>query len=137
MNISIEQYRAAVGGFNILKCVSKGLYYYTVPDVKFNCVYFYTGLIIFMLLIISVDIHVHPGPVYKTTYLGLCHANVRSLVSDRSKLDDLKYIADSILTIFLIASWQYQVFSQSYARIVKSVVVGVLLYIAEILWQYL
>ena len=95
MNISIEQYRAAVGGFNILKCVSKGLYYYTVPDVKFNCVYYYTGLIIFMLLIISVDIHVHPGPVYKTTYLGLCHANMRSLVSDRSKLDDLKYIADS------------------------------------------
>ena len=43
------------------------------------------------------DIQPNPGPIQNipTVKLGLCHANVRSLMSDRSKLDDLTFLADS------------------------------------------
>ena len=111
MNVSIEQYRAAIGSFcmflNGLVIKFPGVFRKLCPLVSFNLKTFsgcsHISLLILTLLIISMDVHVNPGP----TKVGLCHANVRSLVSDRSKLDDLKYIADAntIDVITLSETW--------------------------------
>lgn len=111
MTVSIEQYRAAIGSFCIFLngpvIKFPGVFRILCPSVSFSLKIFsgcsHISLLILTLLIISMDVHVNPGP----TKVGICHANVRSLVSDRSKLDDLKYIADAntIDVITLSETW--------------------------------
>ena len=116
MTISVSQYRAAIGGFFlILNCsftYFPGVNYRVSPSASsfnfYSCCSHVT-LIIVAILILSMDIQPNPGPIQNiaTVKLGLCHANVRSLMSDRSKLDDLTFLADSnaIDVITLSETW--------------------------------
>ena len=85
MGVSLEQYRASIGSFNISKL---GLFSGLSP---FTMIYFWllflnvSLLLVQMLLIISGNVHLNPGPYShklvptKSKFLSLCHINVRSI----------------------------------------------------------
>ena len=89
MNVSIDQFRASIGLFNNLANFSKS----TVTNVSLtNCVIDvillfctseYLFLIVFLLIIISGDIHPNPGPSNDNSKtLSICHWNLNSLWVD-------------------------------------------------------
>ena len=85
MNISICQYRAAIGLFNSVK------FRYVCSNVSISI--WVMMLVIAMVLIIlllscSGDVHPNPGPItqaHRLLKLNICHANVRSLTRAKVK----------------------------------------------------
>ena len=81
-NNSIGQYRQSIGLFNHSKLVTSCT---NVGFRNFTCIVMF---ILFLLLILSGDIELNPGPFTKLKTLTACHINIRGL--NEFKIRDLK-----------------------------------------------
>ena len=103
MGVSIEQYRAAIGCFNI-----QSIKYISYTNWLNILLLFNVGeavvLLCLILLILSGDIELNPGPFRVMSYLSICHINIEGL-SEIKLASISNHISNAYDIITLSETW--------------------------------